>query len=138
MRKIDEKKVYRLVDANFNRAKEALRVCEDVCRFFFDLPTLTRSYKNVRHSLTKLIEPLNISHIILSRDIENDKGRGTTKSELTRSKVEDIFYANSQRIKESIRVLEECTKLLDQDCSMKLKQLRYKVYELEKKVIGRF
>lgn len=138
MRKIDEKKVYRLVDANLNRAKEALRVCEDVCRFFFDLPVLTKAYKDTRHSLTALVDSLNINRIILSRAVEQDVGRTTTDSELRRSKMADVFYANSQRAKESIRVLEECTKLLDLDCSVKLKQLRYKIYGLEKKVIGRF
>ncbi|MGE0269076.1 MAG: thiamine-phosphate pyrophosphorylase [Candidatus Omnitrophota bacterium] len=138
MRNIDKKKVYRLVDANFNRAKEALRVCEDVCRFYFDLSDLTRAYKNARHSLTDMIGSLNITQIISSRAIEKDVGRTTTDSELSRSNVADIFYANSQRVKESIRVLEECSKLLDQKCSVKLKQLRYKVYGLEKKVIERF
>lgn len=126
------------MDANFNRAKEALRVCEDVCRFFFDMTALTRQYKSVRHALTVRVESLNINRIILSRGIERDVGRGTTKSELNRKNMFDVFYANSQRAKESIRVLEECTKLLNKRSADELKQLRYKVYGLEKKVIERF
>ena len=47
------------------------------------------------------------------------------KSELKRENLSDIFYANAQRVKESLRVLEEVTKLLDPRCALKLKKLRY-------------
>lgn len=127
-----------MVDANFNRVKEALRVCEDVCRFFLDMSVLTRQYKNTRHEITLLVETLGIHGMIMSREIEHDVGRATTESELNRENVSDIFYANSQRAKESIRVLEECIKLVDKNVAFELKQLRYKIYGLEKKVIGRF
>lgn len=127
-----------MVDANFNRVKEALRVCEDVCRFFLDVSVLTRQYKDTRHAITFLVEKLGIQDMILSREIEHDVGRGTTESELNRENVSDIFFANSQRAKESIRVLEECTKLIDKKTAFELKQLRYKIYGLEKKVIERF
>lgn len=126
-----------MVDANFNRVKEALRVCEDVCRFFLAMSVLTRQYKNTRHEITLLVETLSIHDMILSREIEHDVGRATTESELKRENVSDIFYANSQRAKESIRVLEECIKLIDKKAALELKRLRYKIYGLEKKVIER-
>lgn len=137
MSRINKQKIYRLIDANFNRAKEALRVCEDVCRFYLDAQAETRHYKQVRHHLTAVLEALNLKDVINSRAIETDVGRGSTKSEVRRRDGADIFYANSQRAKESVRVLEECTKLFDASAALKIKKLRYKLYELEKKVIGR-
>lgn len=53
MRKtIEFRKLSRIVDANFNRAKEGLRVCEDICRYGFDLKKETRQLKDIRHALT--------------------------------------------------------------------------------------
>jgi hypothetical protein len=49
----------------------------------------------------------------------------------------DVFYANSQRAKESLRVLEEFAKLRDRRLAEDLKKLRYQVYALEKNVIER-
>ena len=48
---------------------------------------------------------------------------------------EPAVIARDARVKESLRVLEEVTKLIDVGISKKLKVLRYKVYELEQKVI---
>ena len=135
MPRITQQKIYRLVDANFNRAKEALRVCEDICRFYLDQPALTRQYKQCRHQLTAAVEDLDLKNLIRSRSIETDVGRGSTKSEFRRQDATDIYYANSQRAKESVRVLEECSKLFSVRIAQKLKQLRYKLYGVEKKVI---
>lgn len=131
------RRVDRIIDANFNRAKEGLRVCEDVCRFIFDAGHLTRSYKTARHRLTEVMRMLKIPELIRSRDIVKDVGRASTSVEFKRKDAMDIFYANSQRVKESIRVLEEFTKLRDPKLAEQLKQLRYKIYALEKNVIER-
>ena len=137
MHKRNDKKFDRIIDANFNRAKEGLRVCEDVCRFILDRKSFTQNYKNVRHQLTEIISSLNILKVIRSRDIGRDVGRKSSATEFKRSGAMDIFYANSQRAKESIRVLEEFTKLRNKQLAEDLKKLRYKVYALEKKVIER-
>lgn len=137
MRKQNDKKLDRIIDANFNRAKEGLRVCEDVCRFILDANGPTRSYKNIRHQLTEVISALKISEVILSRDIGRDVGRKSTSVEFKRRGAMDIFYANSQRVKESLRVLEEFTKLRNKRLAEDLKKLRYKIYALEKNIIER-
>ncbi len=134
MRQIASQKIYRIVDANFNRTKEGLRVCEDICRFVLDQSSFARSFKNIRHELTQCIASLKISIVIQARDIDGDVGRASTSLELKRKKMADVFYANSQRVKESMRVLEEVTKLLNTNLAVKIKQMRYKVYALEKKV----
>ncbi|OGX25315.1 MAG: hypothetical protein A2Y03_10925 [Omnitrophica WOR_2 bacterium GWF2_38_59] len=132
---MEEKKLLRIVDANFNRAKEGLRVCEDICRFVIDSKSLTRNFKDVRHDLTEIISSLKFKTVIFARDIEGDIGKGSTVSEFKREKLFDVFVANSQRAKESVRVLEEFSKLLDIKLAQKLKSLRYKIYAYEKKVI---
>ena len=133
----NDKKLDRIIDANFNRAKEGLRVCEDVCRFILDAKSTTRSYKAARHQLTDIIGSLKIAQIIRAREIVKDVGRKSTAVEFKRNGAIDIFYANSQRVKESVRVLEEFTKLRNKRLAEDLKKLRYKIYALEKNVIER-
>ena len=124
------------MDANFNRTKEGLRVCEDLCRYNWGQRTLTRAFKDVRHELTNIIEVLDIQKALVARYIQGDVGRTTTVSESKRKDMNSIFWANSQRVKESLRVLEEVTKLIDAGISSRLKVLRYKVYALEQKAVG--
>lgn len=129
-----DKKLIRIVDANFNRAKEGLRVCEDVCRYAFDSTAETKSLKKIRHDLSSAIEPLGISKLLSSRDVQSDVGRSSTKSEFQRKDLNDVFYANAQRVKESLRVLEEVTKLISPASAQKIKELRYSFYAIEKEM----
>ena len=137
MKKSPDKTLYRILDANFNRAKEGLRVCEDLCRYIWEQRTFTRAFKDVRHELTQVMAGLDIQKALEARHIQGDVGRATSASESKRVDISAVFWANSQRVKESLRVLEEVTKLMDACVSNKLKILRYKVYALEQKVIGR-
>ena len=134
---MDKKKIDRVVDANINRAKEGLRVCEDTARFILDDKVLTAGYKAVRHELTAVASSFNYKVIIKARDVGGDTGRPTTASESARTGVADVFYANTQRVKESLRVLEEFAKISDGKLAERFKSLRYKVYGLEKKALER-
>ncbi len=135
--KVALQKIRRVVDANYNRAKEGLRVCEDIARFVLDDGALTARYKRVRHGLTQAVEAFGLKEIVTARDILKDVGRATLSSESRRSSVGDLLYANSQRAKESLRVLEEFAKLVNINAAEKLKRLRYAVYDLEKESLGR-
>jgi len=110
---INSKKIGRIFDANFNRAKEGLRVCEDICRFIFDEKKYTRKYKTMRHQLTEIVVAIKLRNVICSRESSKDVGRKSTFAEFKRNGIMDIYYANSQRVKESIRVLEEFMKLAE-------------------------
>ena len=132
---VTKKSLYRVMDANFNRTKEGLRVCEDVCRYVLDQPSLTGEYKKLRHAVTEAIKLLDIKGLIAARDIDGDVGRGTICSEEKRNQVADIFYANSQRVKESLRVLEEFAKLMNVKAAALLKTARYQSYALEQKAL---
>jgi len=46
----------------------------------------------------------------------------------------DLLMSNIERVKESLRVLEECAKVLDEDSSKKYRRLRFKTYEIEKAI----
>jgi thiamine-phosphate pyrophosphorylase len=137
VKKNPDKSLYRILDANFNRAKEGLRVCEDLCRYIWDQRTLTRAFKDLRHEVTEIMAGLDIQKALEARHIQGDVGRATIVSESKRDDIGAVFWANSQRVKESLRVLEEITKLIDAGISSRLKLLRYKVYALEQKAIGR-
>jgi thiamine-phosphate pyrophosphorylase len=129
--------IYRVIDANYNRAKEGLRVCEDVCRFVEDDPKATARFKKLRHGLTAAVAAFGLKGIVASRDIVCDVGRKTFAAESRRTSVGDIFYANAQRVKESLRVLEEFAKLKDPAVAVDIKKLRYTVYEIEKNALKR-
>jgi hypothetical protein len=140
--------IYRIIDANANRLKEGLRVCEEVCRFILDDNRLTRGLKNIRHESDALLDALaGKSFCIAGRDSIHDTGRFIhTSRELRRTGVSDVFCANIQRVKESIRVLEEFSKIQNRKCaraprasrvSLGFKDLRYRVYEIEKQAVNR-
>ncbi len=133
-----QKVINRIVDANINRAKEGLRVCEDVCRFSLEERLSTARLKRARHKLTALADTLGPRIIFIrERNSLRDIGKDIKASELERSGVKDIFLANVQRVKESIRVLEEFSKLADAKVSIGFKRLRYEIYEIEKQVVNR-
>ena len=129
------KNINRIIDANINRAKEGLRVCEEIARFILDNKKLTASFKRVRHRIDTLVKGLfsPISNLLSARNSLKDIGRNIYLNELKRKDIHDIFFANIQRVKESIRVLEEFTKLINKNFAIKFKKIRYDLYEIEKK-----
>jgi len=46
-----EKSIYRIIDANFNRGREGLRVIEEYCRFYLNNSQLSGRAKQLRHLL---------------------------------------------------------------------------------------
>ena len=126
--------VHRIIDANVNRVKEALRVCEEITRFILNDQKFTALFKTYRHQIDNIVKDFFPAQILLKeRNSSGDVGRGNFRLELGRSGLKDIFWANIQRAKESLRVLEEFGKLGDTKAALRFKQLRYKVYEIEKK-----
>lgn len=112
-----------------------MRVLEDIVRFLLNDKKLTRELKSIRHEFTECLKHSTSAQavaLLKERKIEKDVGKGSIKTEMLRCTVLDIFLANAQRVKESIRVLEEFFKLIDKKNAKKLKALRYKVYYLEK------
>ena len=133
---MDEAKILRIIDSNINRTKEALRVLEDVARFYFDNETLCSQIACIRHTAgSKEDIALIQKHgkLLGARDSAGDAGRHVIKSdEFKREDIADIVRANFRRAQESLRVLEECIKLIEPSVAASYKNLRYEVYSLEK------
>ena len=69
-----ERAGYRIIDANFNRAREALRVIEDYCRFNLNCAPLSGRAKEMRHQLSSAIAQLNAGQLLANRDTPGDVG----------------------------------------------------------------
>jgi thiamine-phosphate pyrophosphorylase len=124
----------RIVDANINRTKEGLRVCEEVTRFILNSRSQTAALKKIRHEVDVACRGIVSKEILLEdRASLKDVGLNIYANELKRRNIRDVFFANIQRVKESIRVLEEFSKLVNVNSALKFKRARYKVYEIEKK-----
>lgn len=129
--------VYRIIDANLNRVMEGVRVCEDVARFSSNNKNLTASLKDLRHEIFGAVKDIRQQYLfemVSARDV-NDVGIKTTESEKKRGDVSELFMANVQRGKESLRVLEEVLKLFDGDVSQKFKKFRFKLYDIERSAV---
>lgn len=131
------KSVKRILDANINRLKEGIRVCEEICRFALKSPAATQELKRLRHAVDRSIKRLPLKGLIRARDSGKDIGRRIYANELKRNSLSDILFANIQRAKESLRVLEEFTKLVDKKAAVEFKEIRYFLYATEKKIAGK-
>jgi len=130
--------VNRIIDANLNRLKEGLRVCEEITRFVIESPELTAGFKKIRHGVDLAAKKLPAKVALLAeRDSRKDVGKNIRLNELERKNCQDIFFANIQRAKESARVLEEFAKLINKNIALRLKKIRYNLYEIEKKAAGK-
>lgn len=128
-------KILRVLDVNFNRSKEGLRVVEDIFRFIIEDNNMRKKIRRLRHSLDRLAGEKFFKEAIKSRDPDNDLGKKTDILESKRKNYQDILYINLQRTKESLRVLEEFFKIVLPSKTGCIKKLRYEVYTLEKQII---
>jgi len=136
-----EKILYRILDANYNRCKEALRVVEDLLRFSNAKRVLVSSLKQSRHELTQIFlkAPRSFKEILRCRDVKKDSTKAIAIQDRSKKiKVEDLLYANFQRSEEALRVLEECMKPLRPSLAAELSCLRFKIYDLEKRTSQQF
>jgi len=131
-----ERAVYRIIDANFNRAREAIRMIEEFCRFALNSVQLTERAKQIRHELSTAIGKLDSSRLISSRDTLGDVGIGRkVENQLVRDDLIDCFTAGCKRLTEALRALAEMTQTLDRSVAETLEKLRYTAYTLEKDII---
>jgi hypothetical protein len=131
--------LYRVIDANINRVKEGLRVCEEITRFILDSKSLTGELKKIRHGIDPLALAFRKNPELLSqRNSLKDVGlKIHSRTEFKRKDFADVFNANIQRVKESVRVLEEFSKLEDVKTALGFRKIRYDIYEFEKKAAKR-
>jgi thiamine-phosphate pyrophosphorylase len=128
----------RIIDANFNRSREALRAMEDFARFSLNDPVISELAKKLRHDLSQEVSILGLSELLAARNIVEDVGTEiSTDSESSRPDGLAVIHAAAKRLTEALRVIEEYGKLEKNDFSGKIESLRYRAYDLEKRIIAR-
>ncbi len=120
-----------MADAAFNRAREGIRVMEDLARFILDDHDLVTALKKLRHELTSASRTWPGLSLVLSRDAAGDVGTGiTTETEAHRSNLSDVAAAAGRRATEALRSLEELAKVVVPALSSPIEQMRYRLYDL--------
>ncbi|MBN1786788.1 MAG: thiamine phosphate synthase [Sedimentisphaerales bacterium] len=129
------KAVFRIIDANFNRAREGLRIAEEFCRFGLNNEALSSRCKEIRHKLSKTVNQLGSEQLITSRDTENDIGCGIeVAGQMRRDSFEDCVTAGFARSSEALRVLAEAGATIEAKIAESFEKMRYDCYVLEKDI----
>ena len=123
----------RVLDAASNRASEGLRVVEDFARFVLDDQHLTRLVKQLRHDLAEACAALPTAERHAARETQRDVGTNlSTPAEARRADAWAVCSASCERVKQSLRGLEEFGKVALPEISPRLESLRYRFYTVEK------
>ncbi|WP_051037932.1 hypothetical protein [Thalassoporum mexicanum] len=123
--------IYRILDANLDRAREGLRVIEEWCRFGLEDRQLSAECKDLRQQLAQW----HSAEIKAARNTPEDPGTNQSHAqEERRLNIESVLSANCSRIQEALRVLEEYSKLIDPQMAKSFKQTRYRAYTLETQI----
>lgn len=131
-----ERSSYRIIDANFNRAREAVRVVEDYCRFALNSEALAQRAKQLRHNLCTAVGGLDATRLIASRDTLNDVGvSAPVNNQMRRADLYDCFTAAAKRLPEALRTIAEVAQTLNPAVALKIEDLRYTAYTLEKDIM---
>jgi len=126
--------IFRILDANANRAREALRVAEDAARFALERADLAEALKRLRHDLRDALGRLDPERLLGARDTAGDVGTAiSTEAERRRESSSDVARAAFKRLTEALRVLEEYGKVVDAAMAAEIEQVRYRAYDLEKR-----
>ena len=123
--------VLRLLDVNLNRAREGLRVIEDVSRFVLNNQKDSLRLKQLRHRLNR-IAVRAYPDLISARDVKHDLGRLT--HEKGHHNLNSVVRANFRRSQEALRVLEEYARIISTNAAGEFKKIRYTLYQIEKDV----
>lgn len=136
---MEDRSVLRVLDVNLNRAAEGLRTLEDIARVVEEDLTSASMLKSLRHALGELADKLPRIERLVSRAVFTDVGTNvTTTSEVVRTDWSELIRAASERVLQSLRVLEETSKLQYVELAAQFKQLRYRAYDCLATVEQRF
>ncbi|HOM26879.1 MAG TPA: thiamine phosphate synthase, partial [bacterium] len=129
-------KILRIIDVNFNRVREGIRVIEESVRFICEDNEILKKIKEIRHKFSKgLLYYFPSDKLKSYRFVETDIGK--TSDIKQKLNLKGLIETNFFRVEESLRVLEEYSKVLNPDSFSFFHDLRFEVYRLEKKVITR-
>ncbi len=133
-----QQSLYRIIDVNFNRAREAARVMEEFARFVLNSQPLSARVKMLRHKLSSIIDSLDQTSLIMSRDSRRDVGVGLkVEGQMSRGNIRDVFTAAAKRLPEALRTLAETIQTIDPRLACEIELLRFEAYNLEKDIFLR-
>ncbi|MCM8818497.1 MAG: thiamine phosphate synthase [Candidatus Omnitrophica bacterium] len=128
-------KILRIIDANFNRAREGLRVIEDSFRFIYQDKNILNEIRRIRHNFSRKMLLFFPSNKLKSARFANeDKGKMLNRKD--KLKVNELIETNFFRIEEALRVLEEYSKVLNPKIFEFFHNTRFNIYDVEKKVMS--
>ncbi|HEY3226555.1 MAG TPA: thiamine phosphate synthase [Planctomycetota bacterium] len=122
----------RILDASFNRAREALRALEDLFRFVRDDRAAQRELKRMRHRLSALERPRAL-RLLASRDPVRDVGRNHDVP--AEGGLGGFGAANFKRLQEALRSIEEAARSRDPLLRTSASALRFDAYETERRFL---
>ena len=124
----EDVRIYQIIDANLDRAREGLRVLEDWARFALGENDSVKKIKNFRQILGK-------NHLEVykqSRNFIEDECKGLTHQEqFKRNTPDQIISSNAGRVQEALRVIEEFSRQHNHELSKIAAEIRYEIYNLE-------
>jgi thiamine-phosphate pyrophosphorylase len=131
--------ILRILDANANRAREALRTLDDIARFVLARDDLAQTCKDLRHQIGACLQAggIRAEELVWARDVAGDVGTDlTTAGESSRATITDIAHSAAGRLAESLRSMEESAKALGASSTAgQLEQARYASYQLHQRFV---
>jgi thiamine-phosphate pyrophosphorylase len=127
--------VYRILDANLNRAREGLRVTEEFLRFVRQDPRGSWFLKRWRHQLREMAEQLGPDQLLSARAADTDVGKDLgSPSQAAKQDPTAITAAGLKRLQEALRVIEEYSATLAPAVGETAGKMRFECYQFEKEL----
>jgi len=124
----EDSRIYQIIDANLDRAREGLRVLEDWARFGLGKEKYVEKIKDFRQILGKNHLGIYKQH----RNFIEDQCKGLTHQEqINKKSPEQIISSNAARVQEALRVVEEFSRHHNHELSKISSKIRYEIYTLE-------
>lgn len=125
--------VYRILDANLNRAREGLRVIEEFLRFVREDRRGAWYVKRWRHQLRSIVDRLGPERLLAARAAVSDVGKDlASPSNGCKQDPAAITAAGFKRLQEALRVIEEYAAAVDPEANKTAGAMRFEVYQFEK------
>lgn len=121
--------IFRVLDASLNRVQEGFRTLEEAARFVMNDALRSERVKDLRHDLAQIAQLIPRDSLLRSRDTVSDVGTEIeSEGEYARQDLRSVVAAASARVQQSLRVLEEYSKVIDSSVAKQFERLRYRAY----------